>query len=187
MAKITPTLSITSNSSSFSTVSEQGPLSIALSLSTSQAVTCDLVDQDMYTLAVDTRKTILDGSVKAEANGANADGVTGSPYVPGTMGCYIYIKNTGTTNKALIGLLPSARIDADDDISTLEYDASAGPAPAAAADNTSGLSESTGKSFRTMTLLPGEFLFMPHDYTGDIVAEALGGTTTIECWLFDRA
>tara|TARA_R100001510_G_C7588388_1_gene158925 strand:+ start:89 stop:664 length:576 start_codon:yes stop_codon:yes gene_type:complete len=187
---IKPTFAITANS--YDATTDAGPMSWGLTLSTtptadaSGRITVDLVDQGIETCAVDTDVVIIDGSARAEANGANADGVTGNPYVVGTMGGLVYLKNTDATNSILVGILPSARIDVDDDITSLAFDATP-LAPAVAADNTSGLSEPTGKTFRTMTLKAGEFAFFPFDYTGDIVVEAASGTPKLEWWLFDRA
>ena len=183
---ITPTLTITSNEKGAASTS--GPLSFKLNLSTTVSYSCDLVDQNMYTLPIDTGDgtfdgvTLLDGSAKAEINGANANGITGNPYVPGTMGCFVYIKNTGTTNKVAIALTQSSVADVDGS-TNLAYDATPFNSGGGAA---TGLSNLTGQTLRTMTLLPGEFLWMPHDYTGDIIAEAISGTTTVEVWIYDR-
>ena len=188
MAKIKSTLSITSNQSDYSVVQDQGPLSVALALNTTDDITVDIVDQDMYTVPVDSGDgtpdaiVILDGSEKAEAAGAAANGLSG--YTAGSMGCYVYLKNTGTTNKIAIGLSPSSVHDADGATNLAYNDAPPGPDDATA--NTTGLSEATGKTFRTMTLNPGEFAFFPFDYTGDLYAEAIGSTSTLEVWIFDR-
>ena len=185
---IKPTFAITANS--YDATTDAGPMSWGLTLSTTPTadaggrITVDLVDQGIETCAVDTDVVIIDGSARAEANGANADGVTGNPYVAGTMGGLVYLKNTDATNSILVGILPSSVHDADGS-SNLAYDATP-PLPAAAASDTTGLSEATGKTFRTMTLKAGEFAFFPFDYTGDIVVEAASGTPKLEWWLFDR-
>ena len=124
---IKPTFAITANS--YDATTDAGPMSWGLTLSTtptadaSGRITVDLVDQGIETCAVDTDVVIIDGSARAEANGANADGVTGNPYVVGTMGGLVYLKNTDATNSILVGILPSARIDVDDDITSLAFDA----------------------------------------------------------------
>ena len=51
MAKIKPTLTLTSNPSDYATTADQGPLSIALNLSTTVDVTCDDVHQGIVTIA----------------------------------------------------------------------------------------------------------------------------------------
>ena len=123
---ITPTLTITSNEKG--ELATSGPLSFKLNLNTTFSYSCDLTDQNMYTLPIDTGDaafdgvTLLDGSQKAAINGANVDGITGDPYVPGTMGCFVYIKNTDSTNKVAIGLTQSSVADVDG-TTNLAYDA----------------------------------------------------------------
>lgn len=188
---IKPTFSFTSNSNKLAAAADPGPSHFSMTLSvkpTADAngrLTVDLMENKVNTLAVDTPTVIIDGSAKAEANGANADGVTGNPYDPGVMGGFVYMKNNDATHSILVGILPSSVHDADGS-TNLAYDATP-PTPAAASADTTGLSEKTGKTFRTMTLKAGEFLWMPFDYTGDIVVEANSGTPQLEWWLFDRA
>lgn len=186
---ITAGLTISSNPRDFATASSAGPLSVALSLSTTTPVSTDIVENRSYTVPIDSGSdasfdgtVLLDGSARAESNGANADGVTGDPYAPGTMGCYVYVKNTGDTNKVAIGLTKSSVADVDG-TTNLAYDATPYNAGGGLATGLSGL---TGKTLRTMTLKPGEFAFFPFDYTGDLIAEALTGTTTVDLWIFDR-
>ena len=61
MATITPTLSLTSNSSSASSL--PGPLSVALSLSASTPITVDTVEAATITPST-TASTLFDGSTK---------------------------------------------------------------------------------------------------------------------------
>ena len=178
---ITPTLNISANASDYSVTASAGPMSMAFSLSTSTTISTDFVEQEMITLPVDSGDAtpdcvqIIDGSALATA--AGADGASGA--------CYIYIKNTGDTNTAAFGIVSSARIDVDDDLTSLAYDATP-LQPDDATANGTGLSEVTGKNFRTFSLKPGEFVFMPFDYLGDLYGEAIDGTTTLEIWRFDR-
>ena len=187
---ITPTLSIQANANDFETEASQGPMSMAFSLSTSCTVSTDFVKQELVTLPVDSGDgtpdcvKLIDGSDLATA--AGADGASGaSGFTHGSVGCYVYIKNTGNTNIAAFGIVSSARIDVDDDLTSLAYDATP-LQPDDAAANGTGLSEVTGKNFRTFSLKPGEFVFMPFDYLGDLYGEGIGGATTLEMWRFDR-
>lgn len=187
---ITPTLSIQANPYDFSVSASAGPMSTAFALTTSTTISTDFVKQETITLPVDSGDgtpdcvKLLDGSDLATA--AGADGASGaSGFTHGSVGCYIYIKNTGDTNIAAIGIVSSARIDVDDDLSSLAYDATP-LQPDDAAANGTGLSEVTGKNFRTFSLKPGEFAFFPFDYLGDIYGEGISGATTIEIWRFDR-
>ncbi len=189
---IKPTFSFSANSNKIAAASDPGPSHFSLSLNVSPTadtngrITVDLLEHKTQVLSTDDPdNVIIDGSAKAVANGSNPDGITGNPYDPGVMGGWVYMKNNDATHSILIGILPSAVHDADGS-TNLAYDATP-PQPAAASADTSGLSEKTGKTFRTMTLKAGEFLWMPFDYTGDIIAEANSGTPQLEWWLFDRA
>ena len=155
MAVIKPTLTLTSNASSATT--DPGPLSIALSLSTTDSLTVDTVEAEIFTIGTGANTEIVDGSALDSA------------FVPGTNGCYIYMKNTMTsgTEKICIG------IGAD------------GLSPAVD-DGTDDLTRSNTASARTFTLMPGEFAFFPFDYCGDIVAQATAASQTLEVFRFDR-
>ena len=176
MAYIKPTLNFSANSASATT--DAGPMSIALALTTtpnadaSGRLTVDLVKHKL----VETSNTL-----NANANGDNGpiDGSTlaggdgDSGLTPGSVGSFVYLKNNSTTSteNIYIGIVA----------------AGGSQAPAApAASGTTALDEATHESFRTMTLMPGEFAFFPWDYTGDIHWEAATGTPELEYWIFDR-
>tara|TARA_R110002012_G_scaffold254650_1_gene433736 strand:- start:195 stop:638 length:444 start_codon:yes stop_codon:yes gene_type:complete len=79
MATITPTLSLTSNAS---TATTPGPLSIALSLSASTALTVDKVEAKTLVFTGEANhQTLFDGSALGTAG------------VGGTVGSFIYFKN----------------------------------------------------------------------------------------------
>ena len=83
MASITPTLTLVSNSSTHAT---PGPLSVALSLSATKALTVDTVEASTITPST-TVSTLFDGSSKD----------IGSE-VAGTNGGFIYFKNTSAAD-----------------------------------------------------------------------------------------
>tara|TARA_R110002096_G_scaffold248617_1_gene441026 strand:- start:75 stop:518 length:444 start_codon:yes stop_codon:yes gene_type:complete len=146
MAVIKPTLTLTSNASTAGT--DPGPLSVALSLSATDSLTVDSVKA--ATLAVSaTEATLFDGS---------AEGTAGTG---GTVGGFVYLKNTSTTAARLVHI----GIVADD---------------GSAADLVQ-----SGDVARLFTLKVGEFAFFPFDYTMDITVDA-DGAGTLEYWLFDR-
>lgn len=184
---ITAGLTISSNPRDFATASSAGPLSVALSLSTTTPISTDIVENRSYTVPIDSSDTdfdgtvLIDGSAKAVLAGAAADGSAG--YTAGSVGSYVYVKNTGDTNKVALAIVPSVKMDVDDDYSSAVYDATPPPPQG---NGTTGLAVATGVTMRTMTLKPGEFAFFPFDYTGDLVAESLTGTTTVDLWIFDR-
>tara|TARA_R100001163_G_scaffold16492_2_gene14909 strand:- start:4384 stop:4851 length:468 start_codon:yes stop_codon:yes gene_type:complete len=154
MATITPTFTLSANKN---TATTPGPLSVALALSVTDALTVDNVESQIYDIDTGANTTILDGSTEDTA------------FVPGTNGCFVYLKNitASGTDKICIG------IGAD------------GLAPAVD-DGTTDLTRSHTDSLRTMTLMPGEFAFFPFDYTGDIVAQATADNQSLEFWMFDR-
>jgi len=146
MAVIKPTFSLTSNASTATT--DAGPLSIALSLSATDTLTVDKVQAETVTVST-TEATLLDGSAISGGDGAG-----------GTVGCFVYMKNTtGSTRSIHIGIV------ADD---------------GTAADLTA-----SGDAARLFTLLDGEFAFFPFDYTMDLTVDA-DGAGTLEYFLFDR-
>jgi len=87
MATITPTLTLTSNSSD---AAVPGPLSIALSLSATDLLTVDTVEGQIFTIGTGANTTIVDGSALSAA------------FTPGTNGCFIYLKNTMTSGAETI-------------------------------------------------------------------------------------
>ena len=155
MATIKPTLQLTSNAASATTL--PGPLSFALSLSVTDSLTVDTVESEIFTIGTGANTQIVDGSALESA------------FVPGTNGCFIYLKNTTAsgTDKICVG------IGADN------------LAPAVD-DGTDDLTRSHTDSARTFTLMPGEFAFFPFDYCGDIVAQATAADQTLEFFRFDR-
>tara|TARA_R100000805_G_C3540559_1_gene55798 strand:- start:83 stop:553 length:471 start_codon:yes stop_codon:yes gene_type:complete len=155
MAVIKPTLTLTSNASTATT--DPGPLSIALSLSTTDSLTVDTVEAEIFTIGTGANTEIVDGSALDSA------------FVPGTNGCFIYMKNTTASGTETI----CVGIGAD------------GLSPAVD-DGTDDLTRSNTASARTFALLPGEFAFFPFDYCGDIVAQATAAGQTLEVFRFDR-
>ena len=84
MATITPTLTLTSNSSSATTL--PGPLSVALSLSATDALTVDTVEAATITPST-TVGLLFDGSAKDAGS-----------EVAGTNGGFLYFKNTSPSD-----------------------------------------------------------------------------------------
>jgi hypothetical protein len=84
MATITPTLSLTSNSSSASSL--PGPLSVALSLSASTPITVDTVEAATITPST-TVSRLFNGSAKDAGSG-----------VAGLNGGLLYLKNTSAAD-----------------------------------------------------------------------------------------
>ena len=60
MATIKPTLQLTSNAASATTL--PGPLSFALSLSVTDSLTVDTVESEIFTIGTGANTTIIDGS-----------------------------------------------------------------------------------------------------------------------------
>jgi|21_taG_2_1085346.scaffolds.fasta_scaffold07660_5 hypothetical protein len=147
MAVIKPTLTLTSNASTATT--DPGPLSIALSLSATDSLTVDKVEANTLVVST-TEATIFDG-----------DAVSGGDGAGGTVGSFVYMKNTSSTASRLIYI----GIVADG---------------GSAADLTA-----SGDAARLFTLKVGEFAFFPYDYTMDLTVDA-DGAGTLEYWLFDR-
>ena len=153
MAVIKPTLSLTANASSATT--DPGPLSIALALSVTDSLTVDIVESQIIAIADATSHALLfDGAA-----------LGGDTETAGSVGCFLYFKNAGTTGNIFIG------VQADDDTA----------ADIGAANQADDFSATT----RLFTLLPGEFAFMPYDYAMDITYDA-SAAATLEVWRFDR-
>ena len=87
MATITPTLSLTANASSATT---PGPLSIALSLSATDALDVTKVESKILDVKVDHTAS-TDAGILWDASDYTASGAAG------TDGAFVYIKNTSTT------------------------------------------------------------------------------------------
>mgnify|MGYP003123144560 FL=1 len=88
MATITPTLTITANSSG--AAAAEGPISTSISLSATDTLTVDTVEGQIFTIGTGANTVILDGSALETA------------FTPGTNGCFIYLKNTMTTGTETI-------------------------------------------------------------------------------------
>ena len=165
MAKyIKTTLTVSSNKASATTL--PGPLSVALSLTGSESLTVDNVESQIITPATGagiTPTLIFDGST--------FDGTeTG-----GTDGCYLYFKNTTSTgsNLVYIGISPARHASND-------------PTAPGNGGAATGLDGTSAESYRTFTLKPGEFAWLPFDYLGDVYCFANAASQQLEVWRFDR-
>ena len=177
MAIIKPTIGLTSYANDHATTADRGPGTMSLSLSNTFSVTI-MADADsefkqqILTLSGTVTK-ILDGNQEAERIGAPGGGASG--YVPGTMGCWVYMKNlaavASSTELILVSLLAAGN--------------SATPT-APAGSGTTALDVESYQSLRTFTLKPSEACFFPFDYIGDIYVESKAGTPKLEFWRWDR-
>tara|TARA_R110000803_G_scaffold47592_4_gene99227 strand:+ start:7236 stop:7664 length:429 start_codon:yes stop_codon:yes gene_type:complete len=100
MATITPTLTLTSNAASATTL--PGPLSVALSLSATDALSVDTVQSKIVTVSA-THAVLWDAS-------AISDGTQ----TAGTDGGFVYVKNLTGTSNIYIGYGTAANMAADD-------------------------------------------------------------------------
>ena len=171
MAKLTPTISFTSNSDSVS--NNPGPGSIAVTASIADSLNVDLFEQKLITTSTTLNENTvgtngpIDGS--ALAGGDGDSGLT-----PGVVGGFIFLKNNGTTtgDNIYIAIVTAGGSQTS-------------AVPAAA--NTTALDEADHETLRTFTLLPGEFAWFPWDYTGDIHWEAAQNNPQLEYWRWDRS
>ena len=105
MATITPTLTLTSNASTATTL--PGPLSVALSLSATDALAVDTVESKIFNPTT-TPAVLFDGSAKDDGGTA------------GLHGGFIYLKNASTSDYDIYigavgdGVSASTLDDADD-------------------------------------------------------------------------
>lgn len=153
MATITPTLTITANASGHATAA--GPMSTAISLSVTDLLTVDIVESQVISIANATSHALLfDGAA-----------LGGDTETAGTVGCYLYFKNAGSSGDVYIG------VQADNDTA----------ADIGAANQDDAFAATT----RLFTLKPGEFAFMPYDYAMDITYDA-SAAATLEYMRFDR-
>tara|TARA_R110002020_G_scaffold452152_1_gene666502 strand:+ start:68 stop:532 length:465 start_codon:yes stop_codon:yes gene_type:complete len=153
MAVIKPTLSLTANASTATT--DPGPLSIALALSVTDSLTVDIVESQIISIANDSSHArLFDGAA-----------LGGDTETAGTVGAFLYFKNTGATGDIYIG------VQADDDT--------------AADIGNANQADDFSATTRLFTLKPGEFAFMPYDYAMDITYDA-SAAATLEVWRFDR-
>lgn len=154
MATIKPTITLTANKST--ATSNPGPLSVSLSLSTTDLLSVDTVESQIVTFANDTSHVkLFDG----EALGGDTE-------TAGSVGCFLYFKNIGTTGDVYIGIQ-------DDDETAADIGAANQP-------------DDLASPTRLFTLLPGEFAWMPYDYAMDIIGDS-SAAATLEYWRFDRA
>ena len=166
MAIIKPTINLTANSSTVGT--NPGPFSFSLALSEADVLTVDVAEH--FTIETSTTLNANTGGTTGPIDGSVVGGGTETP---GTVGCFIYLKNNSTTTgeNIYIGIVAGGGSDTPS---------------APAASGTTALDEATNATLRTFTLLPGEFAWFPWDYTGDIHWEAATGTPQLEYWRFDR-
>ena len=85
----------------------------------------------------------------------DASAISDGTQTAGTDGGFLYLKNITGTSNIYIGYGASAALQADD------------------------------TAIRLMTLLPGEFAWVPWDLNADIIVDA-AGAGTLETWYFDR-
>jgi len=160
MGVITPTFTLTSNASSAST--DAGPISIALSLSVTDALTVDLVQSKIVTPANSGAPTLLLSGNDYAGDGADT---------AGTHGSFLYLKNATASGAAVIYVGTVLQGTA---------------APANMGAEGTALDHADDATFRLMTLRVGEFCWMPWDYMQDIYVGASSGSQSLEYFLFDR-
>ena len=200
---IKPTLQFVSNPETSST--DPGPMSFALSLSTTPTadvvsgvykgrLSVDLVEQRLITTS-GTQERIVDGFV-----------LGGATKTVATVGCYLYLKNHSVTTgeHILVGIVSGSRISvAASDNQTTVTGVNNPTAPhedtegatltqlvggdGGVSNGDSRLTVANNQTLRTFTLMPGEFAFLPFDYTGDIYVQAASGSPKLEFWRFDKA
>ena len=187
---IQPTISFKANSHTASTL--PGPMSWALSLSISDQLTVDLVEQRTIETIAGTgsaAQSSSDALIKSHKLLDGHDVMTatsgGNVWTPATVGCYIFMRNnSSTTNENIYISIVSHSNPAGSSDSITGSDDPVGPAGPDA--DTTSPTETDNKTLRTFTLMPGEFAWFPYDYTGDIYCEAATGTPQLEYWRFDK-
>ena len=184
MATITPQFNLTSTAAT-------GPSSIALSLVNSNTYTCDNFKQGMHTCvesdAGNDPQKLFDGSVYAELWTSATSG--GANYTAGTVGGYVYLKNTAlttaTTELIVVAIMPAST---ENDAGAISFTRDIVEPHSSEEATHNGLGLATGDSARTFTLKPQEWTWFPWDYNSDIYVEALNANSPVlEWWLFDRA
>ena len=169
MATITPTLTITANSSSATT---PGPISTAINISATTSLTtdCILAAATMVPPNSGAPTKLFDGDALSFAGiGSGADGDHSD--TPGTHGSFIYLKNSTSSGANLIY------------IGTTLQGASA---PADMGAGTTALDNADDASFRLFTLKRDEFVWMPWDFLQDIYVGASAASQQLEYMVFDR-
>ena len=180
MGKITPTISFTSNSDQATT--NAGPGSFAVVASISDSLSVDLVEQRLIETIAGTGSAAQSSSASLIASHKILDGhdvmtAAGSDvWTPGTVGCYIFLRNNSSTTNEDIYISIVALGGNDDPTGPAGPDA-----------NTTGPTETANTTLRTFTLLPGEFAWFPFDYLGDVYCFASAASQELEVWRFDRA
>ena len=169
MATITPTLTITANSSSATT---PGPISTAINISATTSLTtdCILAAATMVPPNTGAPTKLFDGDALSFAGiGSGADGDASD--TPGTNGSFLYLKNATASGANLIYIGTTTQ---------------GGSAPANMGDGTTALDHADDASLRLMTLKRDEFVWMPWDFLQDIYVGASASDQKLEYMLFDR-
>tara|TARA_R110000822_G_scaffold171970_1_gene311700 strand:+ start:69 stop:560 length:492 start_codon:yes stop_codon:yes gene_type:complete len=163
MAVITPTLTLTSNANTHTPADAAGPLSVALSLTATDTLTiAGHVESKIHNFTGAAVEVILfDGATATYGNNTET---------AGTVGAYLYFRNTGATGDVYIG------VGADDDVAQ-DIDGT---------NDGASYDDNTANATRLFTLRPGEFAWMPYDYALRIFGDA-SAAATLEYWLFDKA
>ena len=162
---IKPTFSLTSNRNSVSNAADKGPLSIGLSLTTTDKLSVDDVRSKLVTVGTNSF-TLIDGSQFGNNTATEGAG--------GTYGCFLYMKNT---SPATAGRYIYIGID---------HDGGDGGVALDAGELQDDDQSETAFPLRFGTLAPGEHWFITFDYTCDIIVDASHADQTLEYWVFDR-
>lgn len=150
---IKPTFTLTANKNT--NTASPGPLSVALSLNATDTLSVDTVTSEIVTVGT-TSTLLIDG-----------DAISGGDGAGGTVGGYIWMKNTTASGSNLIYI----GVDHDGGSGEIQADDQA--------------DDYTGAT-RLFTLKVGEFAWMPFDYTMDIFVDANAASQQLEYWIFDR-
>ncbi len=182
---ITPTLNFKTNA--HTSASTPGPSSFNLALTIADQLSVDLMECQLIETVASSGSGALTPANHRLLDGSAAGGAT---LTPGTVGCFIYLKNNSTTtNENIFISILASSVQAYTDSATGAVAANGSDTPVAPVGpdaDTTGLMETNNKTLRTMTLKPGEFAWFPFDYAGDIYHEAATGTPQLEYWRFDR-
>ena len=181
MATITPTLKIVSTASD--STAATGPSAFALNLNQTDTL-ANITSHNIDELVMSQTDTlILDGS-----------SIGGATLTPGTVGCYLYMKNTSavTGDDIRVGIVSSSVLTVAGDGETTVTGSDAPQAPhedtegSPASNGDSRLNVASNQTLRTFTLLPGEFAFFPFDFAGDIYASAAQNSPILEIIRFNK-
>lgn len=184
---ITPTLNFKTNA--HTSTSAPGPSSFNLALTIADQLSVDLMECQLIETVASSGSGALTPASHRLLDGSVAGGAT---LTPGSIGCFIYLKNNSTTTNenifiSIVASSVQSHTNLDGSGTPSAVSGTATPvAPLGPDANTSGLMETDNKTLRTMTLKPGEFAWFPFDYAGDIYHEAATGTPQLEYWRFDR-